>query len=667
MFYEVGIWFDPVSGNNWAFTDNIFDYIWGFQFANIANHHNAYVRMNGSRLLPHAPTNTDPDLATLSYESGPLGQFYLPTSATALFDKGSRTAAAAGLYHFTSITLNVKEGNEPPNPKQVNIGPHYLALVNGSPADSDSDGIADFIEDRNGNGMAETTESSWTTANTGSLAIVFPTSGSTVCGVTQLRVSLDSNASAVATLTPLVDGQTPPESSRMNTPARSLSDIEVDTRRLPNGTATFQVQAILPPTLGNPSPDSGFAPVWSVPISLNVNNDVSFAGWKELAGADGYMFHVAALDTSMQSWAVDIFDSSAALASNPQPVKSLAGVSLSDLNNTIWNLQDEWGQPRNDASIDPFFIAAILVVPMPGPSVSFSLPRFRPLWPWPFEGRWVVAQNDLRQQNYDKDQVWENTMNSVLDAVNPVGGGAYYCTSSGAGKYPHGPGIEKGQTWPLRYDVPGHEPTSKYDEKFRDAMLLYYMLEDPFSRNLFFCGHGNYHAFNVYGSQIVADALKLRVKHRYRFAFLFACRTLPSQLPSAFGIDEKGPLPILAYAAPPRNRPAAYVGYTQKIPYGKPERNPVPWADFEMSKEQAYFLSNFMLYWVYWGWLTHTGDWTLEDALYQAKQGLPNDGLTTEKWSATGTYEGWVGYHAGEYLEIWGCTDLTWNGYNQAP
>src|SRR5205085_3060783 len=41
------------------------------------NNNNAYVNMT-ARLYPTAPTSTDPNLTSLTYQSGTLGRFYLP-------------------------------------------------------------------------------------------------------------------------------------------------------------------------------------------------------------------------------------------------------------------------------------------------------------------------------------------------------------------------------------------------------------------------------------------------------------------------------------------------------------------------------------------------------------------------------------------------------------
>ena len=54
-----------------------------------------------------------------------------------------------GLYHFTTQTNQVKETNS-----IVDIGYHYVAVnAYGQPVDSNGDGIPDYLEDANGDGL----------------------------------------------------------------------------------------------------------------------------------------------------------------------------------------------------------------------------------------------------------------------------------------------------------------------------------------------------------------------------------------------------------------------------------------------------------------------------------------------------------------------------------
>ncbi len=113
----------------------------------------------------NVPTVSAPPLfwyhATLPYSSGPLGGYYQP-SGSPLVNAGSRNADAVGLSHFTTSASQTKEGSS-----VVDIGFHYLAVNGaGNPLDTDGDGLADYIEDPNGNGTQDTGETSHLLADT---------------------------------------------------------------------------------------------------------------------------------------------------------------------------------------------------------------------------------------------------------------------------------------------------------------------------------------------------------------------------------------------------------------------------------------------------------------------------------------------------------------------
>jgi hypothetical protein len=90
----------------------------------------------------------DANSVSFNWQVGPLGRFYLPTNSV-LIDVGHTTADLVGLYHFTTQTNQVKETNS-----TVDIGYHYVAVDwSGNPIDSNGDGIPDYLQDVNGNGL----------------------------------------------------------------------------------------------------------------------------------------------------------------------------------------------------------------------------------------------------------------------------------------------------------------------------------------------------------------------------------------------------------------------------------------------------------------------------------------------------------------------------------
>ena len=143
--------------------DNVFEETvlsdWGDDWPVIEHSHNAYIRLPDPTYRLNPPNSTDVVLANFTYASGPLGDYYQVSEG--FRDAGSRTAAEAGLYHYTTQADQTKDAL----PK-VNIGLHYVALdgtlATSQPVDSDADGVADWLEDLNGNGVQDIGETSVT-------------------------------------------------------------------------------------------------------------------------------------------------------------------------------------------------------------------------------------------------------------------------------------------------------------------------------------------------------------------------------------------------------------------------------------------------------------------------------------------------------------------------
>jgi hypothetical protein len=106
--------------------------------------HNAYT--NSSNPFPFGGNNVQ--VTNFNWQSSWFGYYYLP-SGSPLIDAGSTTADQVGLYHFTTQTNQTSETNS-----VVDIGYHYVAVdASGNPLDSNGDGIPDYLEDSNGNGI----------------------------------------------------------------------------------------------------------------------------------------------------------------------------------------------------------------------------------------------------------------------------------------------------------------------------------------------------------------------------------------------------------------------------------------------------------------------------------------------------------------------------------
>jgi hypothetical protein len=165
------------SPNVWTFQDNLFDEC-SNTVSTIATDicsNNAYVTTNFGTLS--YSSNDIVLTSSPAYQTGALGIYYYPTNLS-LIHAGSRLAAAAGLYHYTATTNNVIEGTN-----VVSIGFHYVAVgSNGLPLDNNGDGISDYLEDSNGNGLVDSGEIDWQVAGDLGLTVIItrPVNNSTV-------------------------------------------------------------------------------------------------------------------------------------------------------------------------------------------------------------------------------------------------------------------------------------------------------------------------------------------------------------------------------------------------------------------------------------------------------------------------------------------------------
>lgn len=152
------------SGRAWVFRDNVFDNSGLTNLnAGVLNDHNAYVGVGQCRLLGSG--GGDVLLSGFSYTNSFLGCYY--HCSTELLNRGSRSAAAAGLYHYTVRADQTKEADS-----IVDIGFHYPATDGwGKPLDSDGDGLPDWIEDRNGDGTLQAGETDWKNSENGTTGV----------------------------------------------------------------------------------------------------------------------------------------------------------------------------------------------------------------------------------------------------------------------------------------------------------------------------------------------------------------------------------------------------------------------------------------------------------------------------------------------------------------
>ena len=161
LFFGGSAYFFPLETNLMSVCDTVFDSCSIIQDWNFDNGWNAYTT-NATRLIPNSVRDVLLAVTNLSYQTGPLGRYYLPTTSP-LINTGSVTSAASiGLYHYVVTTNQVKEANS-----WLDIGLHHVAVKpDGQPVDSDGDGLPDYLEDKDGDGIKDSGETGWLSAAT---------------------------------------------------------------------------------------------------------------------------------------------------------------------------------------------------------------------------------------------------------------------------------------------------------------------------------------------------------------------------------------------------------------------------------------------------------------------------------------------------------------------
>ncbi|HEX5219726.1 MAG TPA: hypothetical protein VFZ59_09175 [Verrucomicrobiae bacterium] len=596
LFYGCLMGLGPLAG---SFTDNIFDHVsfnsfGGQMFNQVAdNHHNAYVGMS-TRLSPAAPTSTDPNLASLTYQTGPLGSFYLPSSASLLINQGSRTAGAAGLYHFTTQTSNSKEATS-----QVDIGPHYLSLSSNLPKDSNTDGVADFLADRNGNGSEGSDEIPWLSGVSSSLSILSPTDNSTVSGVIKVRVNfgnLGAGSPQPRQLGVRVDGQSPDYSTFVSTPAESIAEVEIDTRFLANGEHTLSAKTVFQ-TGSAGTAGQEFA--ISTEITVDVINDIRFPMWEDMSQV-ALRVNVETPNVA-QDHTLWFFGGNYPISYDPSPISAVQGTSSGNISftETLANLG------YGDGSVDPSLYS---VTELSSQNTATINPSTRNDPMFPDVGHWVVTYEtdpvDGKWWYFDNTKTWDVLFNTLdpLDSfdarwIHDVQLGAWFSCGvlSGAQGSPL-------VAFPLSTDIPQTWPIRNKRRSTMDEELVRHWLGRPDVRNFYALAHG--------GLDVPLGIDATTAKHRFRFVFLDGCESSHFYKFTSFGaslaernfpktlgylIDlgfpgNTGPMQISYYED--YLRPSAFLGWNVSWPisfplsvYGKTAPQADPWTGLQCDQQ----------------------------------------------------------------------------------
>ena len=583
---------NPSSAGNWVFTDNLFDKVQFHQDPTLPldYSYNGYwpllpseVLQNGygftAQLQPTATSDGSHEVTLASappYQSGPFGNYYLPDT-TALHGAGSRTPAAAGLYHYTTRLDQVKEG-EDTSKTMVNIGLHYVATSSSTsttPRDTDGDGIPDYVEDANGNGVWDQgTETDWQNAQTISGT---PDASNAIYDDVDLDGDgLTGRAERILrtnplvpdnplTLTPVITGQEPyiltysmPLSVDVNSSncVLTLLDngddagaydfvqqgngtclVEWNTTFAANGSHVLQVGLDMP-GYALPKNAGGVQPVLSVGGNArleNVNNiiqldvdDVPFGNQAVFSGT---------LAVQSADYEIDIFDT------NNVPLNTITGHTDSGTLYEVWDLTDYGGETCSDDEFD----VQIYITPTANSNASQAnvqangLTPYGPIPVWKFKSG---SCDDLFSLAYGWDAYSSERSDMVMNGVenvifNPTLNNEYTPSPLNFPGWFHAPFF--------MHDLDGSMNGTK--NLSDDEVAVVNDLASLSVGNFYWHGHGSHDFIGSgtgvgLGPSVVANRLKNyygkrggNFKHPYRLVILEACNTGDNLWVHAFGIE----------------------------------------------------------------------------------------------------------------------------------
>jgi hypothetical protein len=598
---------NPASAGNWVFKDNLFDRVNFYQKVDepLDADNNAYWPPtapdlytmnyyldfwfywygNSAQLTPTVSGGGTHEVtlaAAPPYQSGPLGDYYLPTN-TPLYNAGSTNAGALGLYHYTTRLDQVKEGNEPAG-HMVNIGLHYIAVTNGVPIDSDSDGIADYVENWHGDGdtgpnrIHTADETDWQNPMTdgvtndaynavydnvdldgdgltGAAERFFGTNPllpdnplnmsalpqqSTLTGIVQIPLNFSSNVNTNTTFTLLVNGI-----AQYTTVYQTNGNWFAgwDTTAFAND----QYQLSMEYDLDEDTPVIGATKF------VNVQNDICFPNSLPICG--GSLYVQPQTININGTYAMEVYDDQTNLFA------SLSG----SVDGNGFCLDPNTGQPGITVSLldtngnqwpSEYFTVQVTTYPVlelaqskslfqanqsGGGGSSGSTGTRRVFYSQPWSGhRWVIAFMALYG-----DPEFGNE--SALELAGMMEGAAEMVHGSSYGQNDNGVVNDNYPTEGLPYWI-SLDGSSQWNQ-------VRGLLSDGRSENFFYFGHGATDFIGVKSGNKIASTNLVAIltnnlvsgiqtlygpqKHPYRFVFLDGCDTAKGNLPMSFGIPNQ--------------------------------------------------------------------------------------------------------------------------------
>jgi hypothetical protein len=619
--FRGGLWLHlepiPASAGNWVFKDNLFDRVNFVQDATqtLDCDNNGYWPLSSSDLLwdwdypdyyPFSilgflcpwwwmensgqlqPTTTGEGAHEVvlgnapPYQSGSLGNFYLPTN-TPLYGAGSTNAAGPGLYQYTTRVDQMKEGDDTAK-ANVNIGLHYVAANgNGQPLDSDSDGIPDYVEDANGNGLVDwnpvvgANETDWQNAMTDGYADAtnsayddIDLSGDGLVGRVKKALGMNPfDTSNPLTLKQVTTGQEP-DIATFEVPISYNLLTNIGGLHLFVGGVDATLEDCVPATNGhcllewNTDYEPPGQRYMQAMLTLNQffdenvqhigvgmgtikafssTNVAQFYEGHSRFDSGGAVLYARTPACSNASYTIELRNPDNPLSPH---IKTITGSTSTGVISEYWDLKDDNTNVYTGNKVDAVFNVTLLDLG------SATQTQRLNLWSYPGDGNFDVAYAyDCFTGFLNVDGAFWNQMQGVVDVLtDPIFALDVYYSNFDV-------------FWYNFYGYPGYI----LDQK--TATNLVNDLANPATENFYFYGHGYYtdgsgitdgllDAAGIDGlnvaihSKWVADALtnhvdvkgNINFKHPYRFVFLDTCSSAKyADWQHAFGIVDGPPGP----------------------------------------------------------------------------------------------------------------------------
>ena len=333
----------------------------------------------------------------------------------------------------------------------VNIGLHYVAAASGKPKDTDTsspDGIPDYVEDANGNGVPDADETNFQVTDTDGdgqsdaydtkyddidldgdglpgymenwlltnplvsdnpITIVGVPAGGVLSGDVNIQIQVASGFDVqYLSLSSAADGHHLPHTPTIQPPFSSPITIQVPTTRLENGIYVVTARGLLKP---NSIPDPGLLISETIgkPVVVQVFNEISFGEahysdgslaqdeWRDTYGDGAMAVNAVSAHAPIEYEIKMLNDASQTVYTFP------LSQSPDGLINTEWNLQNEVGVLQES----PYFAAQIttywpsrsdfLANAVGSGSASINSPPTFSLTAtfWPAQGGWVISRQDF--------------------------------------------------------------------------------------------------------------------------------------------------------------------------------------------------------------------------------------------------------------------------------